>query len=99
MAVELRAPVAIDKGSTVERLAGGGGAACFLGDDAGDLAAFAALDRLAATGLVTVKVAVADEESPPALVADADVVVRGPHRAIELLGRLADAAGAPPRDG
>jgi hypothetical protein len=36
-------------------------------------------------------VAVADEESPAALVARADVVVHGPHQAIELLGGLADA--------
>lgn len=92
MAVELRAPVPIDKGSTVERLARGCRAACFLGDDAGDLAAFAALDRLSASGVATVRVAVADEESPPELVAAADVVVRGPAEAIALLGLLADAA-------
>ena len=91
MAVELRPPVPIDKGSTVERLAQGCAAACFLGDDAGDLAAFAALDRLATTGVATVRVAVADEESPPELVAAADVVVRGPAEAIALLEQLADA--------
>ena len=94
MAVELRPPVPIDKGSTVERLVAECRAACFFGDDAGDLAAFAALDRLAARGLAAVRVAVADEESPPQLVQAADVVVRGPAEAIALLRRLADAADA-----
>ena len=39
----------------------------------------------------TVRVAVADEESPPELVAAADVVVHGPAEALDLLRRLADA--------
>ena len=50
-ALELRPPLAIDKGQVVERVAAGCTAACFVGDDAGDLAAFAALDRLARQGL------------------------------------------------
>jgi trehalose 6-phosphate phosphatase len=92
LAVELRPPVPIDKGQVVERLAERCASACFAGDDAGDLAAFAALDRMAGRGVHTVRVAVADEESPPALVAAADVVVHGPAQAIALLRRLADAA-------
>jgi len=95
-AVELRPPVGIDKGSAVERLAAGAAAACFVGDDAGDLAAFAALDRLARAGTRTVAVAVADEESPAALVARADVVVPGPLQALGLLEALAAEAGAEP---
>jgi trehalose 6-phosphate phosphatase len=91
LAVELRPPVPIDKGKVVERLAQRCASACFVGDDAGDLAAFAALDRMSGRGAYTVRVAVADEESPPALVAAADVVVRGPVQAIALLRRLADA--------
>ena len=86
MAVEFRPPVDIDKGSVVEDLARGCSAACFAGDDAGDLAAFAALDRLAARGRARVRVAVADEESPPELVAAADVVVRGPAEALDFPG-------------
>jgi trehalose 6-phosphate phosphatase len=91
-ALELRPPLDIDKGTVVERVAGRCTAACFVGDDAGDLAAFAALDRLARRGLTVVRMAVADEESPPELVAAADIVVDGPAQALALLGRLADAA-------
>ncbi len=93
-ALELRPPLRIDKGQVVERVAGGCTAACFAGDDAGDLAAYAALDRLAARGLRAVRLAVADEESPPELVAAADLVVESPVVALALLGRLADAAAA-----
>jgi trehalose 6-phosphate phosphatase len=93
MAVELRPPVDIDKGVVVERLAGGCSAACFAGDDAGDLAAFAALDRLAAIGTRGVRLAVADEESPPELIAAADVVVGGPAEALALLALVARGAG------
>jgi len=92
MAVEFRPPVGLDKGTAVERLAGSCRAASFVGDDAGDIPAFDALDRLAAAGLVTVRVAVADQESPPALVARADMVVEGPQEALRLLRALADAA-------
>jgi trehalose 6-phosphate phosphatase len=93
-ALELRPPLAIDKGRVVEAVAGTCSAACFVGDDAGDLAAFAALDRLARRGLDVVRVAVADEESPPELVSAADVVIAGPHQAIALLDRVAAAAAA-----
>jgi trehalose 6-phosphate phosphatase len=91
LALELRPPLAIDKGQVVDRVAAGCSAACFMGDDAGDLSAFAALDRLADRGLHVVRLAVADEESPPALVAAADIVVDGPVEALALLARLADA--------
>jgi len=90
-ALELRPPLAIDKGDVVERLAAGATAACFAGDDAGDLSAFAALDRLADGGMAVVRLAVADSETPPALVAAADVVVASPVEALALLSRLADA--------
>jgi len=92
MAVEFRPPVGIDKGAVVERLARGCAAACFAGDDAGDLAAFAALDRLAREGTRTVRVAVADEETPDELVATADVIARGPAEALDLLRLLAKRA-------
>jgi trehalose 6-phosphate phosphatase len=92
MAVEFRPPVGIDKGVVVERLARGCAAACFAGDDAGDLAAFGALDRLGAAGTRTVRLAVADEETPPELIAAADVVVGGPAEALDLLAALATRA-------
>jgi trehalose 6-phosphate phosphatase len=94
MAVEFRPPVGIDKGSVVEELAGGTVAACFAGDDAGDLAAFAAFDRLATRGTRGVRIAVTDEETPPELVAAADILVRGPGEALDLFRLLATRARA-----
>ena len=94
LAVEFRPPVGVDKGTVVERLAGGQRGACFAGDDAGDLAAFDALDRLAARGLHSVRVAVADAESPSELIERADVVVQGPIAALALLDSLRVAATA-----
>jgi trehalose 6-phosphate phosphatase len=92
MAVEFRPPVDIDKGTVVERVARGTAAACFAGDDAGDLAAFAALDRLALGGTQTVRVAVVDDETPPELVAAADVVAHGPAQVLDLFSALATRA-------
>ena len=46
MSIELHPPVATDKGAVVMGLAEGLDNVCFLGDDVGDLPAFAALDRL-----------------------------------------------------
>ena len=86
--VELHPPVAFDKGTVVEaavhRLEG----ACFLGDDVGDLPAFAALDRLRARGLHVVKIGVRTSEAPSALLDAADVVVDGPTGALALLQSL-----------
>ena len=89
---ELRPPLAVDKGSAVTDLATGFAAACFLGDDLGDLPAFAALDRLAAGGAVTVKVVAAGPEVPEPVLAAADVVVAGPEAALAFLADLADRA-------
>ena len=89
MAVELRPPVGPDKGAVVEELASGCTAACFVGDDEGDLAAFAALDRLAAGGARVVKVAVGAVDSPTALLAAADLVLESPRATVEFLKGLA----------
>lgn len=87
--VELRPPLDIDKGTVVELLAEGCSAACFLGDDLGDLPAFAALGRLAATdGLATVGVAVQDAETAPEVAAAADLMVEGPAGAMAVLAWL-----------
>ncbi len=93
--VELHPPVAIDKGTEVEELARGMQAACFLGDDVGDVSTFDALDRLAATGMHTVRVAVASDEAPAALLERADLVVEGPPGALALLEELAGSAPPP----
>lgn len=88
MSEELRPPVPVDKGSVVRDMAVGLDAVCFLGDDRGDLPAFAALDELAAGGAHAVKVAVTSPEAPPALLAAADLVVDGPPGALAFLRRL-----------
>ena len=65
----------------------------YAGDDSGDLPAFAALTRRAATrpGFVGIGIAVRSGEAPPALLADADHVVDGPAALATLLADLAAA--------
>jgi trehalose-phosphatase len=87
--VELAPPLGIDKGTVVTELCGGLERAAFLGDDAGDLFAFGALDELrAASGLRTVKVAVAGTGVPQGLVEAADLVLDGPGAAVGFLVAL-----------
>lgn len=87
--LELRPPVAIDKGTVLRHLAEGATAACYFGDDLGDLPAFDVLDDLAARGTTTVAVAVVDEETPSELASRASLVVDGPSGALGLLRWLA----------
>jgi trehalose 6-phosphate phosphatase len=94
MSVELRPPVSRDKGSAVRELTSGYDAACFLGDDLGDLPAYDALDELAAAGATTLKVVASGSEVPPELLRRADLRVDGPHGALALLSAVADAADA-----
>jgi trehalose 6-phosphate phosphatase len=94
MSVELRAPLDVDKGTATRRLIEGCSAACFLGDDIGDLPAFALLANLAGQeGMATVAVAVVDNESAPSVVEAADVVIAGPEEALSVLRWLAEGAG------
>jgi len=92
MAVELRPPVPVDKGTVVRELTSGSTAAAFAGDDAGDLPAFAALVELARAGTLAhaVRIGVASAEAPAEILA-ADVVVDGPPALAALLGEVADA--------
>jgi len=85
---ELRPPVTMSKGTVVAGASKGLSAACFLGDDHGDLTAFDALDDLADAGVTTLRVAVRSEESPPELLERADLVVDGPLEVVRLLRRL-----------
>jgi trehalose 6-phosphate phosphatase len=89
--IELRPPVELSKAQVVTRRAREEdlNAAMFVGDDTGDLPAFRALEELRAQGAQTVKVVARSDESPPALLDAADVVVDGPRGAVELLGELA----------
>lgn len=88
MSLELHPAVAVDKGTVVEARAAGMTAACYIGDDRGDLPAFAALDRLAAAGLAAVKVAVRTPDADPELLAEADEKVVGPVGAVAFLRGL-----------
>lgn len=95
MSVELMPPVDVDKGTVVTALAKAMRAACYFGDDIGDLDAFRALDKLKRAGAATVKVAVGDEESPAGVLAAADLVVDGPSEACRMLRVLVRRAGGP----
>ncbi len=86
--VELHPPVAVDKGTVLGELADGMEAACFVGDDAGDLPAFTALDRLGDAGVSTARIAVTSPEAPPELLARADAILDGPPAVLDFLRRL-----------
>jgi trehalose 6-phosphate phosphatase len=90
MSVELHPAIAVDKGTALLALAHDVRAACFLGDDAGDLLAFDALDALARGGADVVRIAVRSDEAPEALLERADIAVDGPSGAVALLRELAD---------
>ena len=90
MSIELRPALAVDKGSVTRSLVESYSAACYLGDDLGDLPAFAALaDLTARVGVPTVSVAVVDAESDPEVIEAADLMVSGPDQALALLEWLA----------
>jgi trehalose 6-phosphate phosphatase len=91
MSVELRPPTPHGKGRTLEAAAVEAdlAAVAFAGDDAGDLDAFDALDRLAAKGVDAVRIGIASEEAPAQLLARADVVLDGPHQMVAALQELA----------
>jgi trehalose 6-phosphate phosphatase len=90
MSRELRPPVPVDKGTALERLVTGLSTAAFAGDDAGDLPAFAALERLRGSGALerSVRIAVTSPEAPEAVLRNNDVVVSGPIGLRELLDAL-----------
>jgi trehalose 6-phosphate phosphatase len=90
-AVELRPPLAIDKGTAIDGLIEGFAVAAFAGDDTGDLAAFAALERAAADGRLrrAVRIGVESPEMPEALPAAVDVLVDGPTGLVGLFEQVA----------
>ena len=84
--LEIRPPVAADKGTAVHTLLERAGLrrALYAGDDATDLDGFRALDGLD----LAVRLAVVTDEGPPELQAAADVIVATPAELLELLRRL-----------
>jgi trehalose 6-phosphate phosphatase len=91
--LEVRPPVALDKGRGIRRLLAGADldAALYAGDDRTDLDGFAALRELVADGTLhhAVCVGVRSDETPAELEARADVLVDGPRGVRELLAALA----------
>jgi trehalose 6-phosphate phosphatase len=88
MSIELHPPVHVDKGTVVDDLVAGLDAACYIGDDVGDLPAMDALDRLEARGGTAVRAVVSSSEVEPGMLARADLVVPGPLGVRELLESL-----------
>ena len=86
-AVELRPPVAIDKGTAVDSLIQGFTVGAFAGDDTGDLPAFAALARARSDGRLTraIRIGVRSPEMPESLPASVDALVEGPTGLSDLL--------------
>jgi len=85
--LELRLP-GYDKAGALRRLVGERPAALYLGDDLGDLPAFAAVRELRDEGRVAYGVGVRSSDVPE-LVGAADVEVADPAAAVELLRALA----------
>lgn len=90
--LEVRPPVTMDKGSGIRQLLRDAdvGAAMYMGDDVTDLDAFRALRDLVDHGRLdsAVLVGVASDEGPAEIVAEADIVVDGPHGVHRLLSGL-----------
>jgi trehalose 6-phosphate phosphatase len=91
--LEVRPPVALNKGRGVERLLGETdmSAAVYVGDDNTDVDAFESLRRLTAEGRLQIGlcVGVRSDETPRELEDQADLLVDGPHGVRTLLSALA----------
>ncbi len=96
MAIELRAPVHIDKGSTVLKLVNGQERVCYIGDDEGDLKAYDALDTLESQyHSVVQRVAVDSPEMPAELYSRADLVLERPASLARVLASVVDSSDLP----
>ena len=86
MVLEIRPPVAADKGTAVRALLRNAALdrALYAGDDATDLDAFGALDGLE----LGIRIAVTSTEAPRELSRAADLTVGSPDELLELLRRL-----------
>jgi trehalose 6-phosphate phosphatase len=91
--LEVRPPVAIDKGRGIKRLLAGYDldAAVYVGDDLTDLDAFAAIRALRDEGVLTTAlcVGVSSDETPTEIAEGADLLVPGPAGVRSLLATLA----------
>ena len=84
--LELRPPIDAHKGTAIAHMLEGRGIehAMFAGDDDTDLDGFGAMEQLE----LGVRIAVASQEGPRALVEAADIVVESPEALLELLKEL-----------
>ncbi|QPP08161.1 trehalose-phosphatase [Streptomyces bathyalis] len=101
MVLELRAP-GVDKGAALTEYLRevGAGSVLYAGDDLGDLAAFAAVEKLRGEGVPGLLVCSGGGdtgESVPEIADRADVVVDGPAGVVRLLRGLADSLEEPGR--
>ncbi|TML05331.1 MAG: trehalose-phosphatase [Actinobacteria bacterium] len=92
--LEIRPPVALDKGRGIRRLLAGRqqvDTALYAGDDLTDLDAFSVLRELRDEGVLTsaLCVGVASDETPPRLAESADMLVDGPAGVRAMLSMLA----------
>jgi trehalose 6-phosphate phosphatase len=87
---ELRPAVSGDKGDAVRRVVADSGARAVvvIGDDLGDLPAFAAARQMVSTGQAALLVAVRSGEAPAQLLGEADMVVDGPPGVRDFLNLL-----------
>lgn len=83
--VELAPGHAPTKGDVLRRHGRGLEVVCYAGDDLADVHAYAAVDELAAAGATGIKIAVRSAETPPELLAAADVSIDGPSAMVQLL--------------
>jgi trehalose 6-phosphate phosphatase len=99
MSLEVRPPVALDKGTAVRELLDGTAVhrAISVGDDRTDAHAWAAVHALRDEGTLDTAVAVAvrSREVPDEVLAAADAAVDGPEGVLTLLRHLADHADVP----
>jgi trehalose 6-phosphate phosphatase len=86
-AIELRPPIAIDKGTAIDVLTDGFAVGAFVGDDFGDIPAFDALARAqrAKRLLRAVRIGVRSPEMPDSLPGSVDCLVDGPPGVVQLL--------------
>ena len=96
MVVEVRPPLALDKGTVIEGLVLGRGlrGAVFLGDDVTDVDAMRGLKRMRECGLASLAIGVAGDGMPDALATESDLLLPGPPAVAAFLEALARALSA-----
>jgi trehalose 6-phosphate phosphatase len=96
MVIEVRPPLALDKGTVVEDLARERGlrGTVFLGDDVTDIDAMRGLKRMRECGFATLAIGVAGDGMPDALAAESDLLLPDPPAVAAFLEALARALSA-----